>query len=408
MIIPWLLVASVAAATAAGLAPLRRDRAVAAATVDLVASVALPALLVGRVAVLLRDVLLTRTVPPPAAWLAITAGLSAGAALLAGAVAGARTLRRQPDAAAARAAPESVAVALGVWGLTALLRGDAGGIAAPPPLGVPLPGSGGTVVPVALIEAATWGGLWLALARGRARELPPARRWAAVGLLAAAQALLGPTLRPGLPTVDRDVETLMAVTAVVVMALLLRGRAPAAFLGGAVGSIAVLGLLAVSGSDAAPTRLPPWEGGAALPDLSAAIIVGADVPARDVAQLDGAGLAAVLARAEGPVVVNLWASWCPPCHAEAPTIARAARALPADVTVLGLLIDDDPAEAQAFADRYGLGFATLVDAGAATALGYAGLPTTVVLRPDGDVVQRVVGGVDDGDLAAAVDRARRV
>ena len=119
----------------------------------------------------------------------------------------------------------------------------------------------------------------------------------------------------------------------------------------------------------------------------------------------GAELAAFVDQQDVPVVVNLWASWCPPCHAEAATLARAARALDGRAVVLGVLVDDDAADGQAFADRYGLGFPTVVDAGVSDALGMAGLPTTVVLDPDGEVVQRVVGGLSQATLADAVARA---
>jgi cytochrome c biogenesis protein CcmG/thiol:disulfide interchange protein DsbE len=119
----------------------------------------------------------------------------------------------------------------------------------------------------------------------------------------------------------------------------------------------------------------------------------------------GEELAAFVEGQELPVVVNLWASWCPPCHAEAAAVGRAARALEGRAVVLGVLVDDDPADGQAFADRYGLGFPTVVDAGVSDAVGMAGLPTTVVLSADGSVVQRVVGGVSQGTLADAVERA---
>ena len=92
-----------------------------------------------------------------------------------------------------------------------------------------------------------------------------------------------------------------------------------------------------------------------------------------------------------------------------PALAKIALALATTSAAVGVvsaaLVDDDPADGQEFADRYGLGFPTVVDAGVSGAVGMAGLPTTVVLSADGSVVQRVVGGVSQGTLADAVERA---
>ena len=71
-----------------------------------------------------------------------------------------------------------------------------------------------------------------------------------------------------------------------------------------------------------------------------------------------------------------------------------------------MLVDDDAADGQDFADTYGLGFPTVVDGGASGAVGSGGLPTTIVLRPDGSIAHREVGGLDAASLAAAVQRAR--
>lgn len=398
MIIPWGLVGSLALAVAAGVVVVRWRGAPLGVVADRAAGVAIPAVVVARLVVVARDAVLTGVLPPPMAVLTLGAGLSAGAGVLTAMVAVARQRRAASDAGADAgsgagagagwaALVEATAVGLAVWYGAAGLRGEMG------------PG-----VPVAAIEAVMWAATAAWLLRARTRGVEVARRLAVMGAVAGVALLVGTLLRPSLPTVDADVDGVLAATAAAVGVLLVVGRARAARVVGVVGSgllVVVVGAAGLGGSDqgVVPQRAVPV-------DLAGAIVAGAEVTAEEVPSLDGDDLAALVGRAEGPVVVNLWASWCPPCHAEAPAVARAARALPEDVTVVGVLVDDAVADGQAFADRYGLGFPSVRDGGIGDAVGFVGLPTTVVLRPDGSIAHREVGGLDVAGLAAAVARAR--
>jgi cytochrome c biogenesis protein CcmG/thiol:disulfide interchange protein DsbE len=96
------------------------------------------------------------------------------------------------------------------------------------------------------------------------------------------------------------------------------------------------------------------------------------------------------------VVINLWASWCPPCRAEMPALQRVYE----DYQERGLVVlgvnmtaQDGVAEAEAFAGRLGLTFPILYDRTGLVGKLYQSraLPTTFFLDREG-VIQRVVVG----------------
>ena len=86
------------------------------------------------------------------------------------------------------------------------------------------------------------------------------------------------------------------------------------------------------------------------------------------------------------VVVNLWASWCPPCRSEAPILERLAAKYEAKgVIVLGVNVRDVSGDALAFVDEFKLTFPSLRDGGDDTEQIFeaTGLPETFIIDPDG-------------------------
>ena len=59
-------------------------------------------------------------------------------------------------------------------------------------------------------------------------------------------------------------------------------------------------------------------------------------------------------------VVNVWASWCSPCRAEAPTLVALSEKYP-DVAFVGILTRDNEATANAFVERFKIKYPTIVD-----------------------------------------------
>jgi thiol-disulfide isomerase/thioredoxin len=100
------------------------------------------------------------------------------------------------------------------------------------------------------------------------------------------------------------------------------------------------------------------------------------------------------------VVLNIWGSWCGPCHLEMPHLLEAQELLAGTDTVfLGINVRDSPDDAAAFERQYGVTWPSIDDQGGRTLLALRGVvpptqtPSTLVLDPEGRVAARVLGVV---------------
>jgi thiol-disulfide isomerase/thioredoxin len=106
-------------------------------------------------------------------------------------------------------------------------------------------------------------------------------------------------------------------------------------------------------------------------------------------------------------VVNVWASWCSPCRAEAPTLTSLANKY-TDVAFIGILTRDNPANAEAFARRFKLPYPTLIDD--SILIGFKGslpanaIPSTVILDKKGRVAARISGVITVASLTQLIER----
>ncbi len=110
------------------------------------------------------------------------------------------------------------------------------------------------------------------------------------------------------------------------------------------------------------------------------------------------------------VVLNVWASWCPPCEAEAPELKKAADSIAAaakPVVFMGIDTRDNPASGAATAKRHGIPYPSLNDEGGTMILALQGKapfpPTTLVLDRTGRIAARVAGQVTSSTLTGLVD-----
>jgi cytochrome c biogenesis protein CcmG/thiol:disulfide interchange protein DsbE len=108
------------------------------------------------------------------------------------------------------------------------------------------------------------------------------------------------------------------------------------------------------------------------------------------------------------VVVNFFASWCEPCTLEAADLQRAWRKVEGHhVTFLGVAIQDQYREAQAFLNKYGVTYPAAFDRDGTVSEAYrlTGIPTTVFVDPQGRMAGRHSGiFVGDQGIAALLER----
>jgi thiol-disulfide isomerase/thioredoxin len=105
------------------------------------------------------------------------------------------------------------------------------------------------------------------------------------------------------------------------------------------------------------------------------------------------------------VVMNLWASWCPPCRAEMPDLQRLANAYAGRrIAIVGVNEGESPQRARAFADSLRIRFPIWIDGSQRYGRTYTalGLPTTVILDANGVVVRAFDGPLTFAQMQSAV------
>jgi len=149
-----------------------------------------------------------------------------------------------------------------------------------------------------------------------------------------------------------------------------------------------------------PSKLPSALIGRPVPDtplppIAGLLRDGATVPGIDSADFKGA-----------VTLLNVWASWCVPCHDEAPLLMTLA----ADkrIRIAGINYKDQPDNARRFIGRYGNPFAAVgadVNGRASIDWGVYGVPETFVIGRDGRIAYKLIGPITPGNLDATLKPA---
>ncbi len=129
-----------------------------------------------------------------------------------------------------------------------------------------------------------------------------------------------------------------------------------------------------------------------------------------VSLTDGRAIDAASLR-DKTVLINFWATWCPPCRREIPSLVRLQDEYAGqDVVVVGIAVDRGGPEAvRRVMQSAGINYTVAMAAGGVTDDfgGVFGIPATFVYAPGGRLVTMFPGYADHDSLAAGIERARR-
>ncbi|MCX6425952.1 MAG: TlpA disulfide reductase family protein [Actinobacteria bacterium] len=106
-------------------------------------------------------------------------------------------------------------------------------------------------------------------------------------------------------------------------------------------------------------------------------------------------------------VVNIWASWCSPCRAEAPSLQAISEKYP-NAQFIGILTRDSKDSALAFSRRFKIQYPTIADdailLGFRNSLPVTSIPTTIILDKDKKVAARISGAITIASLSELIEK----
>lgn len=110
------------------------------------------------------------------------------------------------------------------------------------------------------------------------------------------------------------------------------------------------------------------------------------------------------------IVLNVWASWCAPCRAEAPELQEVWEEFQDQgVTFVGLDTRDSDAAARAFVESYGITYPNVIDTDGRLQLLFAetlppqAIPSTLIIDPQGRVAGRALGRISASSLRGLIE-----
>lgn len=136
-------------------------------------------------------------------------------------------------------------------------------------------------------------------------------------------------------------------------------------------------------------------------------LIGKPLPSLAGETLDGRPVDLAEAGQGGPMLINVWASWCAACAVEHPVVVEGARRFGDRVAFIGLNYRDERALGQAWLDQRGNAYRWSFhdpEGRAGLELGIYGVPETFFVAPDGTLLAKHVGPLDAATLRDYLSR----
>ncbi len=132
-------------------------------------------------------------------------------------------------------------------------------------------------------------------------------------------------------------------------------------------------------------------------------------PLFTVQTIDGKTLSLSDLKGKG-VIVNFWATWCPPCRAEIPEMIELQKEHGDKFTFIGVAINDQEDKVNGFVSQKGINYPIAMDNGLSTLYGkliqggLTSVPTSFVIDKNGNIVDIIVGMADKSTFADAIQK----
>jgi len=160
--------------------------------------------------------------------------------------------------------------------------------------------------------------------------------------------------------------------------------------GGAVGGEG-LGIMPLAEEQNMTGRAPAGDRGRAAPNFRLARTD--DSPPLTLTDLRG-----------GWVLLNFWASWCPPCRGETPALQSFSERMgDSGLVVVGVNQQEEPAVARAFVEEFSVTYPVVLDRDGDVSVAYrvgSGLPISMLVNPEGVIERVIIGALSEEDLAS--------
>ena len=160
-------------------------------------------------------------------------------------------------------------------------------------------------------------------------------------------------------------------------------------------ALAALFVLRLGAGD--PSRIPSALIGHAAPQTTLPPVAGLERDGKPIPGIEPASFKGAV------TLVNVWASWCVPCHDEAPLLVQLGQ-IP-QLRIVGINYKDEPENARRFLGRYGNPFSAAgadPNGRAAIEWGVYGVPETFIVGRDGRIAYKLVGPITPENLEATI------